>query len=117
MTYGSAALFLFFCYTITRCDAFVSISSKHVKANLPVSSYQHTALRPLQNHVAKLAPAMQSGHVVAQQQAAHTTSKAYLQLVKFLPFLQTFVDPSILGGLLAGGLHAVTGIYSSLTMS
>lgn len=46
--------------------------------------------------------------LVAHQSPDHS-SKAYLQLIKFLPILKSVVDPTVLGGMLAGGLHAITG--------
>lgn len=33
----------------------------------------------------------------------------YSALIKFVPLLRSIIDPTIIGGLLAGGLHAITG--------
>lgn len=48
--------------------------------------------------------------LIAHQSPDHS-SKAYLQLIKFLPILKSVVDPTVLGGMLAGGLHAITGKF------
>jgi hypothetical protein len=86
---------------ILNCEAFGASSSKSSYISMKQKRFFQRSSSTITSQ------ATFSSNVVAHQ--TDHSSQAYLQLIKFLPILKSVVDPTILGGLLSGGLHAVTG--------
>lgn len=87
---------------ILNCEAFGASSSKSSYISMKQKRFFQRSSSTITSQ------ATFSSNVVAHQ--TDHSSQAYLQLIKFLPILKSVVDPTILGGLLSGGLHAVTGM-------